>query len=378
MVGLVVAGVLGAPGAAFAAENLPPRQPLVQDLLTGTRPCTSGADKAYVAAPPTVSAVLYDPEEDDRPGEANFVKGEFEAWWTGPDGVEQRRSYTTSPLPSGVRQQWRMPGDVPADTTVSWHVRADDGTATSAWSSQGTGSACEFVQDTENPAVPVITSTDYPDDGNQHDGVGVWGTFTVDSPSSDVASYVYSFIGQPQVTARPDVLGGPITIRHLPLKAASDYLSVRAVDRSGRSSTTVNHYFRVSSGRVPVAHWTLADPRGSTTATAENGPEARAGSGVAFGSPGPWGTALASAAELDGGRHAFLTPDVPVVDARGTFAVGAWVRPDRTGRTMTAAGQDTGRTSGFKLGLRVEDDRPVWSFTVAGAEVTGGAPARGE
>ncbi|MFJ2566139.1 LamG domain-containing protein [Streptomyces sp. NBC_01788] len=376
--GLVVVGSLGVPGAAFAAENLPPRQPQVQDLLTGTRPCTSGEDRAYVPTPPTVSAVLYDPEEDDRVGGANLVRGEFEAWWTGPDGVEQRRSYTTSAIPSGVRQQWRMPEDIPADTVVSWHVRADDGTAKSSWSSQGAGFACEFVLDTESPAVPLITSTDYPDDGDEHDGVGVRGTFTVESPSSDVASYVYSFIGQAPVTVRPDMLGGPLTIRHLPLRAGTDYLSVRAVDRSGRSSSTATHWFRVASGRAPVAHWTLADSRGSTASAPESGPVARAGSGVAFGSTGPRGTALTSTAELGGGPHAFLTPDVPVVDTRGTFAVGAWVRPDRTDRAMTVASQDAGHSPAFGLGLRVGNNRPVWSFTVAGAEVTGGTAGTGK
>ncbi|MCX4765794.1 LamG domain-containing protein [Streptomyces sp. NBC_01275] len=388
-VGLFVAGALGAlaaPGAAFAAENLPPLQPLVQDLQTGSRPCASGADKAYVPTPPTVSAVLYDPEEDNQPAEANLVKGEFEAWWTGPDGVEQRRTHTTPATLSGYRQQWRMPADlladVPADTTVSWRVRADDGTATSAWSSEGTGFACDFVQDTENPAAPVVTSADYPDDGAWHDGVGVYGAFTVDSPSPDVASYVYSFIGGPQVTARPDELGGPLTIRHLPLKAAPDYLTVRALDRAGRSSGTVTHFFRVQSGRTPVARWTLADAPGSTTAAAESGPAARAGSGVTFGATAPRGTALTSTAELDGGDQAFLTPDAPAVDVRDTFAVGAWVRPSRTDRTMTVAAQDagdsTGSGSGFALGLRVEDDRPVWSFDFAGARVSGGAPETGE
>ncbi|MFD7132257.1 LamG domain-containing protein [Streptomyces sp. NPDC059894] len=379
VVGLLAAGALGVPGVALAAENLPPHQPLVQDLMTDSQACTAGSGKAYVPEPPTVSAVLYDPEEDEQPAEGNNVKGEFEAWWTGPDGVEQRRSYTTSERPSGYRQQWRLPDDVPAGTTVSWHVRADDGTATSAWSSEGAGFACEFEQDTENPAAPTVSSAEYPDDGAWHDGVGVYGTFTVDSPSPDVTSYVYGFLGGPEeVTVRPAEPGGAAAIRHLPLTSGPHYFSVRAVDRAGRSSTTVTHLFRATSGRAPVARWTLADAQGATTAAAETGPAASAGSGVTFGSTAPWGTELATTAELDGGGQAFLTPDAQVIDTRGTFAVGAWVRPARTDRAMTVAGQDAGGTTAFDLGLRHQDDRPVWSLTVGGAQVTGGAPETGE
>ncbi|WP_408646282.1 LamG domain-containing protein [Streptomyces jeddahensis] len=366
-----------APGTAYAAENLPPRQPLVQDLQTGTKPCATGEQKAYVGAPPTLSAVLHDPEDDNQPAEANLVKGEFEAWWTDADGVEQRRTYTTNETLSGTRRLWRMPEDIPANTVISWHVRANDGTAVSAWSSEGAGSVCEFVYDDTSPDKPVVTSTDYPEEQIQ-DGVGVYGSFTMDSPSDDVVEYRYSFIGGPQLTARPDELGGPVTIRHLPLRSGPDYLSVRAIDRAGRSSTTTTYWFRIKSGRAPVAHWTLGDAAGSATAAAEAGPAARAGSGVAFGASAPRGTSLASVADLDGSSHGFLTPDAPAVDIRKTFAVSAWARPAQTDQNMTVASQDAGDSAGFDLGLRTRDDGPVWSFAVGGTRITGGAPETGE
>ncbi|MFI6007874.1 LamG domain-containing protein [Streptomyces sp. NPDC051243] len=369
--------VLTTPGLARAAENLPPRQPLVQDLQTNTKACATGEQKAYVGAPPTLRAVLYDPEEDNQPAEANMVKGEFEAWWTGADGVEQRRTYTTLETLSGSPQQWRMPEDIPANTVISWHVRANDGTAASAWSSAGDGSVCQFVYDDTSPEKAVVTSSDYPQDQWQ-DGVGVYGSFTMDSPSDDVAQYIYSFIGGPQLTARPDELGGPVTIRHLPLQDRPDYLSVRAIDRAGRSSTTTTYHFRVKSGRAPVAQWTLADPAGSTTATAVTGPTADAGSGVTFGAPAPRGTSLPSVASLDGSSHAFLTPNAPAVDAGRTFAVSAWARPARTDRNMTVAGQDASDDAAFALGLRTRDEGPEWSFTVGGTRITGGAPETGE
>lgn len=124
--------VMAMSGVAHAADNLPPKQPLVEDLMTGTKACATGEDRAYVGAPPTLRAALYDPEEDNQPAEANMVKGEFEAWWTDADGVEQRLTYTTNPTLSGARQLWRMPQDgIPANTVVSWHVRANDGTENS-------------------------------------------------------------------------------------------------------------------------------------------------------------------------------------------------------------------------------------------------------
>lgn len=372
----MVAGA-GLSGTAHAAENLPPRQPLVQDLKTGFKACATGDDRPYVSAPPTLIAVLYDPEEDNQPVEANMVGGEFEAWWTDAAGIEQRRTFTSHDMSSGAPVQWRMPEDIPADTVVSWHVRANDGTATSAWSSEGDGSVCEFVYDDVSPEKAVVTSADYPEEQIQ-DGVGVYGGFTMDSPSPDVVEYRYNFIGGPYGTARPDELGGPATIRFLPLRDGTDYLSVSAIDRSGRISGTTTYWFRVRDGRGPVARWNLDDAAGSTTAAATAGVAARAGSGVTFGGPAPRGAGVTATAALNGGRHGYLTPDAPAVDTGGTFAVSAWVRPARTDRTMTVASQDAGETAAFRLGLSSRDSGPVWSFALGDARVAGGAPETGE
>ncbi|MFE5907507.1 LamG-like jellyroll fold domain-containing protein [Streptomyces wedmorensis] len=370
--------VTALPGTAHAAENLPPRQPVVQDLQTNFKACATGDAPAYVPVVPVVTAALYDPEEDNQPAEANMVGGEFEAWWTDASGAEQRRRYV-SPYqqPSGMAQRWQLPSDVPADTVVSWHVRATDGTATSAWSSEGTGAACRFVVDRVSPDKPVVASAEYPAE-QWRDGVGVYGSFTVDSPSPDVVAYEYDFMGGPRGTARPAEPGGAATIRFLPQRTGPIYLSVRAVDRAGRSSATATHFFYVNPGRAPIAHWRLADAAGSTSAAAETGPAARAGGGVTFGGPAPTGTDLTATAALDGGRGGFLTTDAPAADLRKTFAVSAWVRPARTDRTMAVASQDTADGAGFTLGLRAEDSGTTWSFALGDARVSGGLPETGE
>ncbi|WRZ96070.1 LamG domain-containing protein [Streptomyces sp. NBC_01007] len=210
------------------------------------------------------------------------------------------------------------------------------------------------------------------------DGVGVYGHFTVDSPSDDVVSYVYEFPGGPYGTVSADRPGAAVTLPYLPLTSGSKWLTVHAIDRSGRSSGGSTYDFNVKEGRAPVARWKLDDPAGSREAVAVTGTAARAGTGVTFGAPAPSGTGATATVGLDGSGHGFLTPDAPATDIRKSFAVSAWVRPAETGRNMTVAGQDADGTPGFTLGLRSEDSGPAWSFAIGGARVSGGAPETGE
>ncbi|WP_329215379.1 LamG domain-containing protein [Streptomyces sp. NBC_00683] len=381
VVGSCVAALLATSGGtAYAVDNLPPKQPLVQDLQSEGKACATGDDMPYVPGPPRLSAMLYDPEEDNQPSEASPIKGEFEAWWTDSAGLEERRTYTTITLTSGSRQYWRMPDDIPANTVVSWHVRANDGEATSAWSDEGDGSVCTFVYDDANPEKATISSPEYPqpEDVFRVDGVGVYGHFTVDSPSEDVVSYAYGFQGGPYGTVSAERPGAAVTLLYLPLTASYKSLTIRAIDRSGRSSGQSQYDFNVQSGRAPVARWKLDDPAGSRSASAVTGTVARAGTGVTFGGPAPAGTGASSTVSLDGSGHGFLTTDAPAVDIRRTFAVNAWVRPAETGRNMAVASQDADGKPGFSLGLRSQDPGPVWSFAIAGTRVSGGAPEAGE
>lgn len=369
-----------AAGTAYAVDNLPPNQPLVQDLQSGGKPCATGDDTAYVSAPPRLSAVLYDPEEDNQPSESSPLSGEFEAWWTDSAGVKQQRTYTSVTLSSGSRQDWRMPNDIPANTVVSWHVRANDGKATSPWSDEGAGSVCSFVYDDVSPDKATITSPEYPnpDDAFWVDGVGIYGHFTMVSPSDDVVSYTYGFTGGPYGTVSAAHPGAPVTIPYLPLSEGPKSLTVHAIDRSGRSSGESHYDFNVKAGRAPVAHWKLDDPAGSSSAAAETGTAARAGTGVTFGGPTPTGTTATATVALDGSDQGFLTPDAPATDLRKSFAVSAWVRPAETGRDMTVLSQDADGAPGVDLGLRSQDSGPAWSFAVGGAHVSGGAPETGE
>ncbi|CAM5234184.1 hypothetical protein SALBM217S_06832 [Streptomyces griseoloalbus] len=240
--GLAALLLAAAPGVASAAGaaggNLPPLQPRTDDLTASYRSCSE--DVVYVGAAPELRAVVADSTEDNAEGEANRAGAEFEAWWTDGDGVRQQRAFTTSPLHSPVTALWRTPDDLPPDTVVSWHVRAvDDQGAVSAWSDEAPGHTCRFVIDTVGPQPAAVVSDRYPDDDSTwHDGVGVHGSFTFDSPSEDVVEYVYSFRGAAGVPGRRR---GTVNSVRSPAKYAS---SCSVVSLNGVSSGTP----KVSSG----------------------------------------------------------------------------------------------------------------------------------
>ncbi|WP_328720335.1 LamG domain-containing protein [Streptomyces sp. NBC_00247] len=357
-------------------DNLPPLQPGAADLETGSKPCVSGADRPVVTWAPALHAVLNDPAEDNAPGRDDTVNAEFEVWWTDPDGVEQRLRDVASPyLPSGSTFSWdtSFDGPLPADTVISWHVRAHDGTAVSEWSDEGT-SACEFVIDTVAPQAPVVTSAEFPENVFRSGGVGTYGTFRFSSPvDDDVVSYRYTLLGYPGVHVAAT---GPEHTAEVRLLAtdSNQRLEVEAFDKAGHGSGTTNYNFYPSFASAPVAEWQLADVAGTRSAAAVSGTAARAGTGAVFGAPAPEGTALTSTVSLDGTGHGFLTPGAPVVDTTKTFAVGGWVRPGATDRTMTVASQDADGAPAFTLGLRPGDDGAQWSFGAGAHRVTGGTP----
>ncbi|MEU0099123.1 LamG domain-containing protein [Streptomyces sp. NPDC006267] len=376
---VIAAGtVLATPGTVLAVGAEPlPKQPQIADLGTGGAACATGEDRPYVGTIPQVTARLYGPG-GGQPGEAGRVRGEFEAWWQGEGGAEERVAMTTSTKLDTAPFSWQLPSTVPDETVVSWRVRAVNDAGASAWSSEGPGAPCEFVYDRTNPDAAVVTSSDYPDDDTWTPGAGVRGTFRFTAQAEDVVGFAYSFIGEPSRTAdvRPD---GSAEISFVPKESGVQVLSVQAQDRAGNRGPRTDYTFRIGSGPAPAARWKLADATGSRSAAAENGTAARAGAGVAFGAPAPSGTPLTSTASLDGSGHGFLTPGAPVVvDTAKDFAVGGWVRPARVDRARTVLSQDAGTARAFTLGLAQAGSGPVWSFSVGGARVTGGLPETGD
>ncbi|WP_432024780.1 LamG-like jellyroll fold domain-containing protein [Streptomyces parvus] len=376
---VIAAGtVLATPGTVLAAgDGRPPKQPQIADLAVGSAECVTGEGRPYVRTVPQVTARLYGPG-GGQPGEANRVRGEFEAWWQGEGGAEERVTMTTSTMNDTAPFRWQLPETVPDETVVSWRVRAVNDAGASAWSSEGAGAPCEFVYDRTLPDAPVVTSSDYPDDNTWTPGAGVRGTFRFTAQAEDIVAFAYNFIGEPPRMAdvRPD---GSAEISFVPQALGVQVLSVQAQDRAGNRGSRTDYTFRIGQGPAPVARWKLADAAGSGSAVAENGTAARAGAGVAFGAPAPSGTPLTATASLDGTGHGFLTPGAPVVaDTAKDFAVGGWVRPARVNGTRTVLSQDAGAGRAFTLGLTQSGAAPAWSFAVGGARVTGGLPETGD
>ncbi|WP_420034663.1 LamG domain-containing protein [Streptomyces sp. cg28] len=375
---LASSAVVAIPWAAGAAENQPPARPSAAELSTDSQACAAGSDRTFVRTRPTLSAVLRDPD-------ATPVSAEFEVSWTDAEGEPQVRTLgQIGPKRSGSTFSTVVPADVPAFTEVSWRVRASDGTVSGPWSSEGGQQPCEFVYDNKAPAVPEVTSDEYPNDDVWRDGVGRYGTFTVGSASDDTVAYLYSFTTGGQHTARPEKPGGPVTLSWLPQSSGPKWLSVQAVDRAGNASAPARYEFRVSDGREPAAAWKLADAAGSGEAVAEaGGRAAAAGSGVTFGASGPERTTVGDAAELDGTAAAYLTSGAPAVATGKAFSVSAWVRPDQVGTDMAAVSQDGASSAAFRLGTATgPDGERVWSFGLGepGAQVRaqGGRPDEGE
>lgn len=224
------------------------------------------------------------------------------------------------------------------------------------------------ADDTEAPQAPVVSSQEYPDDSNEHDGTGSYGTFVIDSASDDVVSYRYEWMGALPQTLTAAEPGAPVSFRWLPQTHGATYLYAQAIDAAGHVSARTTYFVRVRSGRAAVSHWDPQHDSGADT-----------GTGVTSDAQGPTGTGIASAARFDGTDEAYVTLD-SAVDTAKIFSVGAWVRPDALDADMTAVSQ-----AGFSLGTATNSTTgaPTWSFALptedgGTARVTGGAPEAGE
>ncbi|AZP18025.1 LamG domain-containing protein [Streptomyces aquilus] len=381
--------------------NRPPLQPDQDDLkMKPGGSCEYGsATEHYVTEAPRVTAVIKDYDHNDTGSNTESLQAQFKVWWTNSSGTEVVHYATTAKkstvgvtkgsqtgqatfyytIGSDVTGDGEAGFTIPSNTTIAWAVRGKDDTtkkdgtvdpsAYGAWSTDGDQSRCEFIYDTSKPKSAKVTSTEYPDDESWHAGVGDYGNFTMDSPSTDVTGYTYYFTGPQADSAKKKIAaestGGPATVRWMPPSEGSYTLTVTAVDGAGNpQKTPTSHVFLVSDGRAPVAAWSLGDAAGSTKAAGASGaPDATAGSGVTFGGEGPLGS-TDTAASFDGTDNAYLDAGKPAVDTGSTFSVSAWVKlPSKPTANMTVVSQDGTGQPGFELGYDV--DSASWTFRIS-------------
>ncbi|WP_129307337.1 LamG-like jellyroll fold domain-containing protein [Streptomyces sp. L2] len=366
--------------------NRPPLEPAQSDLsMSPGDTCESGhATDHYVTQAPALTAVIKDYDHNDTGSNSESLQARFKIWWTSGTTEVVHYATTLKKTTTGTGQTGQakftytvgdditgdgQPGfSIPQNVTIAWQVQGYDQQAYGPWSTDGDQTRCEFIYDASKPKSAVITSAHYPADDAWHTGVGDYGSFTMDSPSSDVTAYSYYFTGPQADTTKkkvtPAATGGPITVRWMPPSEGSYTLHVTAMDGAGNPQKTPTAYvFLVSDGRAPVAGWTLGDAKGATKAAGSSGtPDATAGSGVTFGGTGPLGS-TDTAASFDGTENAYLDAGAPAVDTSKTFSVSAWVMlPALPTENMTVVSQDGTGQPGFELGYDV--DTSSWTFRI--------------
>ncbi|GLY42008.1 hypothetical protein Amsp01_080310 [Amycolatopsis sp. NBRC 101858] len=152
--------------------------------------------------------------------------------------------------------------DLTEGATYAWHVRGDDGTDVSPWST-----TCYFTVDRVVPNAPAVTSDVYRTDvGGVQGDVGVPGHFTFDANGSgDVVSYEYSIATggwtDPH-TVTPDHPGGPVTVTWAPTDSGWTYIYAFAIDRAGNRSQSLSSGFYVNESRPDI--WSVQYPQGWT------------------------------------------------------------------------------------------------------------------
>ncbi len=191
---------------------------------------------------PSVRAFVTDPDVNETGG-GDPVHPEYAVW---PEGQPEQKatwqggwagySPTTvySTIPSGVLSE---------NGTYVFQVRSSDGDDVSPWSTE-----CRFTVDTVGPQQPpVVTSADYPDDGEWHGGPGIAGTFTfTPNGATDVAGYRYGFWDATQYAAvnGPD---GSASVVITPSRDGPHYLVVYSIDRAGNYSSQTSYWIYVRS-----------------------------------------------------------------------------------------------------------------------------------
>lgn len=178
---------------------------------------------------PQLSARVKDPD-------GGTLHGDYEIWSASTGGtlLYSGGGSTTS---SGDRSTWTTP-TLTNGTTYWWDLRADDGSAQSAYTTRRS-----FTIDTTAPAAPGISSTTYTSGSWNSAASGAF-TFT-NGGSSDVVGYYYDF-NNSDPTANNTTSGTP-TISE---PSGWHELDVRSYDAAGNLSPLATFTYGVTPGGV--------------------------------------------------------------------------------------------------------------------------------
>ncbi|MEV1011639.1 LamG-like jellyroll fold domain-containing protein [Streptomyces sp. NPDC049881] len=329
--------------------NRPPAQPRIADLtMSPGGACVTGPDAASVNAMPRTYVEARDPDGDDIALQyrvAEWVNGSSQVLFT--SGLSARKA-------SGSTFTYDLPSWLPANRLLLWGVRVHDGAAWSPWSFDGAATACHFRYDPSAPAGPAIASAQYPesDPENAQDpwmnGVGRYGTFSIDSASSDVVRYTYGINRNPTTANTVTTSGGAArTINFMPTRVGVNFITAQAYDPAGNVSSVTTYRFRVRTGQPERAAFGMNENSDAHAVTGTGGTyEAALHGGASPGGDGATGTGL----RLDGVDDLGRTPG-GVVDTTAGFTVSLWARlpENKENRAMVAVSQTGAHQSAFEL-----------------------------
>jgi hypothetical protein len=325
--------------------------------------CKTPSNAEYVRSLGLVRALdVTDPDGDN-------VAVQFQAKWDGGSWSPARTSFKASGSSFSISMS---SAPIPEHKPVGWYARVYDGAQYSAWSHAGDASACYFLYDKTAPDTPKVTSSEYPesfDTGDPeepwYDGVGQYGSFSIDAVASDVTTYWYGINADPSPANKITTSGGAEEIvKVLPAKPGLLFFTAKAIDSAGRPSASYTYFFRVKAGQPDRATWQLDEDAGASEAKGSTPPRTlKLQGGTTAEVAGVTGTALQF-----NGIDGYASTDLSPVDTTQGFTVSAWAKFDRQpDQSVVVAAQPGNIRTGYQLYYS-----PVagWVFSQHSADTT--------
>ncbi|MFB6756627.1 LamG-like jellyroll fold domain-containing protein [Streptomyces sp. NPDC056353] len=332
--------------------NRPPAQIKMSQLTQDPGGACARPDSAKrVRSLPKLRANdVTDPDKDR-------VRVQFEASWDAGDGKGFTARWTSAASTykaSGSDFSLSLPSGIPKNKTIGWAARAHDGAQWSPWSWAGSAYACNMVYDTSVPAGPSISSAQYPPSDPEDpqdpwlDGVGRYGTFSIDSASGDVSKYWFGINGDP--TSKHTLTtsgGGAKSTKFMPARPGVNFITAQAFDTAGNGSEIRTYQFRVRAGQPDRLTWNFDESAGAAQAQGQGGAwPAELSGGARPGAEGVTGNGL----QLDGVDDHAATVS-PVLNTGKSFSVSLWAKlpTDKPNTAAVAVSQAGHETSGFEI-----------------------------
>ncbi|MFF4831685.1 LamG domain-containing protein [Streptomyces sp. NPDC001315] len=349
--------------------NRPPGQIKMSQLTQNPGGTCSSTVKRVRILPTLRANDVTDPDGDS-------VAVQFQASWDTGDSKGWTARWTSARSgykASGSDFSVTLPSSIPKNTKIGWHARSYDGAQWSPWSYTGSATDCAMIYDTSVPAEPSIASTQYPESDPENpndpwlDGVGRYGSFTIDSTATDVTKYWFGINGQPSSAhTLTTTTGGAKTMKFMPTKSGVNYVTAQAFDAAGNGSSIGIFYFRVRAGQPDRMSWQLDENAGGSTVAGSGGPwEATLNGGAQTGVAGVSGNGL----HLDG-TDDYATTVSPVLNTAKSFSVSLWAKvgdiPADAPEGAVALSQVGSVRSAFEL--YYSPSRAGWVFVRHGAD----------